>query len=236
MTTQPNFLNLATLLGIPAAALDEALHQFDNDLWVCVPAVVNSFNAATQLAEVQLTIQEDVFQNLGIVPVSVAPLQQVQVGMFRAGGFSITFPVKPGDEGVVIFNDLCINAWKKSGGTQNRQEERRRHDLSDGIFYPMAWSQARLLSGYSTASLQIRTDDGSTLITLGEGNIIITPDSGTTSLTVVAGMITIKAASIVFDGTVTLPEGTILGDMPFSSHTHDGVTSGTGVSGPPIDL
>jgi Phage protein Gp138 N-terminal domain len=257
MSAQPNFVNLATLLGIPQAALDELFYQFDADLRVCVPAIVNSFDATTQLAEVQIAIQENVFLNLGITPVSIKPLQMVQVGMFRAGGFSITFPVEAGDEGVVIFNDLCINAWKKSGGTQNNQEERRRHDLSDGIFYPMAWSQARKLSGYSTSALQIQSDDGTTSISVSEGSIVLTPDGGTTELSIVPGVITAKTASFVvnapvtFDQPVTFNEAVtmdstldvtndvtaadfISGTIGLTTHQHGGVQNGSGVTGGPF--
>lgn len=217
---QPHFVNLQTLLGIPQAALDELFYQFDCDLRVCCPAVVQNFNPSTQLATVQLAIQENVFLNLGITQVSIKPLQMVQVGALRAGGFVITFPVQAGDEGLVIFGDMCINAWKASGGTQNNQEERRRHDLSDGMFFPMLWSQPRVLDNYSSTDLQIRSDDGTKVIGISPTGIYMTPDSGTTEVSLQAGAIALTATSVKING------------KEFSLHTHSGVTTGGGTSGP----
>lgn len=252
---QPNFLNLSTLLGIEQAAWDEMLWQLRCALRVCLPAVVVSFDAVNQLVTVQPAIQEAIKLNLIPTPTSLPQLPQLQVGMFRGGGFAITLPLQAGDEGWVIFNDFCINAWKKSGGTQNNQEERRRHDLSDGWFLPAGWSKPRNLSAYSTTGLQIRSDDGTTSVTVSDGSIVATPDSGTTEITLVPGVATLKAASIVFNGPVTFDDAVIFdndvtvdgtitatgdvnapdfnagGGVSLTTHIHGGVQNGSGVTG-----
>jgi hypothetical protein len=88
-------------------------------------------------------------------------------------------PVKNGDECLVIFADMCIDAWWSNGGIQN-QIERRRHDLSDAICIPGIWSQKKKISGYSTTSAQLRTEDGSQKIDISPSNITI---SGNVDLT-----------------------------------------------------
>ena len=74
---------------------------------------------------------------------------------------------------MLIFCDMCIDAWWQSGGIQN-QLEVRRHDLTDCGFFPGIYNQQRLLSAYSTASLQIRSDDGQTVIDVSESGVTIT--------------------------------------------------------------
>ena len=50
----------------------------------------------------------------------------------QVGGYVISFPIKKGDECLVIFSDLSIDNWWLKGNVQNPVEIRR-HDLSDGI-------------------------------------------------------------------------------------------------------
>jgi hypothetical protein len=65
---------------------------------------------------------------------------------------------------------MCIDAWFSNGGVQN-QIEKRRHDLSDAICIPGIWSQQRLISNYSTSSMQLRTEDGSNMIDVSPSGI-----------------------------------------------------------------
>ena len=101
----------------------------------------------------------------------------------RGGGYSITLPLKKGDEGMVIFCDACIDNWWVNGQTNSpvaantgassgsqRQNEVRRHYVHDCGFYPGLWSQKNLLTGYSADSLQIRSDDGTTVIDVSQAD------------------------------------------------------------------
>ncbi len=127
------------------------------------PGIVQSFNSAKQTATVQIAIRERINLN-GVITWETLPLLvDVPVAMFRAGGYCITFPVNAGDEGLVIFADACIDAWYQSGGVQN-QMDKRRHDLSDGFFLPLTWSQPRVISGYSTDSVQVRNENGNAYV------------------------------------------------------------------------
>ena len=139
------------------------LDDFAADMRVMIPGIVKSFDVAKQTATVQISIRERVNLN-GVLSWETLPLLvDVNVGMFRAGGYVITFPVNEGDEGLVFFADACIDAWWQSGGIQN-QMDKRRHDLSDGFFIPLTWSQPRAISGYSNDSVQIRNEAGSAYV------------------------------------------------------------------------
>ncbi|MFW8450019.1 Gp138 family membrane-puncturing spike protein, partial [Klebsiella pneumoniae] len=66
------------------------------------------------------------------VSVNLPLLVDVPVVFPRGGGCTLTFPVKPGDECLVIFADRCIDFWWQSGGIQEPVDERM-HDLSDAF-------------------------------------------------------------------------------------------------------
>lgn len=202
-----SFVNLAQALGVGGAELDEMFWQRACELRVAVPAVVVSFSAAAQTVTVQPAVQENLLQDGVPVPTSLPQLANVVVALPRAGGFALTFPIAPGDECLVVFADMCIDAWWQSGGTGNNQLERRRHDLTDGIAIFGIWSQQRLLPGYSASKVQLRSDDGVTRVELGAASISMTPDNGVTKLVVTPGLVAITSAGgLTVNGTpVTVP-------------------------------
>jgi hypothetical protein len=244
--------------------LDEMFWQKMCELRVAVPAVVVSFSATTQNVVVQPAVQENILRNGVPTPEDLPQLSNVPLGILRLGGFCITFPVNVGDEGLVVFADMSIDSWWQSGGTANNQVERRRHDLTDGLFFPMFQSQPRSLTNYSTSALQVKSDDGTTVITVSEGQIILTPDSGTTQIVLTPGSATvtpdsgttqivltpgaahINATAITLNGDVTVTgqltvDDTIVGHddatisgIGYLGHEHSGVTTGGGTSGPPV--
>lgn len=147
------------------------LDSFSSHMRVSIPGIIQSFDPVTQTVTVQPAIRErvrgaDLSQNW----VSLPLLLDVPVVMPRAGGFVLTLPIQTGDECMVIFSDMCIDAWFTSSGVQN-QMEKRRLDLSDGICIPGLWSQPNKLSNYSTSAAQLRSVDGSTYISLTNGEI-----------------------------------------------------------------
>jgi len=161
---------------IPANDEEVFRTMFDansNALRVAVPGIIQSFDASTQTATVQPAIRERVFNGGGDPEwVNLPLLLDVPVVIPRAGGFALTLPVQKGDECLVIFADMCMDAWFSNGGIQN-QIEKRRHDLSDGIAIVGLWSQPRKIANYSMAAAQLRTDDGSAYISLSNNKINI---------------------------------------------------------------
>ena len=142
-----------------------------NDIRVAIPGIVQSFNATEQTVTVQPAIRERVVDPSGNMQHAKLPLLlDVPVIFPRAGGFVLTMPVNPGDECLVIFGDMCIDAWWSNGGIQN-PIEKRRHDLSDGFAILGPWSQQRTVSNYSTTAAQLRTEDGGTCISISPGEI-----------------------------------------------------------------
>lgn len=109
---------------------------------VCMPGIVQAWDAAAQTVTVQLAIRERM-SNGGVEQETQIPLLvDVPVVMPRAGGYGLYFAPSKGDECLVVFGDMCIDSWWQSGGVQS-QAESRRHDLSDGFAIMGCWSQAR---------------------------------------------------------------------------------------------
>ena len=161
----------------------------ENNLRVACPGIVRSFDATEQTVTVQIAIREKRLMADGTEQwVEIPQLVDVPIVFPRAGGYAVTFPVKEGDECLVIFGDMCIDAWWQSGGVQN-QIDCRRHDLSDGFAVFAPWSQPRVLSNYSTDSVQLRNEDGSAYVEISGSTVNI--KGGTVNID--GGMVNINA-------------------------------------------
>lgn len=150
-----------------------------NNLRVCIPGIIQSFDATTQTVTVQPTIKEQITNpDLSYSWVSLPLLLDVPIVFPRAGGFSLTLPVSVGDECLVVFGDMCIDGWYIAGGTQNTQLDKRRHDLSDGFALVGVWSQPRVLPNYDTSAAQLRTDNGLVSVTVSKAGISLVAPAG----------------------------------------------------------
>ncbi len=162
-------------VGERSNSQDELLRRFGDSIAagirVAIPGIIASFDPIEQVAQVQPAIRERVRDGQGNLSwVNLPLIVDVPVVFPRAGGFVLTMPVQPGDECLLVFGDMCMDAWWASGNVQN-QAETRRHDLSDAFAIVGTWSQPRRLSGYSSDAAQLRTEDGSTYIELKTGSI-----------------------------------------------------------------
>lgn len=146
-------------------------------LRVSLPAIVTSFDKEKQTISCIPAIRELVNINGKAEFKTLPELKDVPINIPRAGGWSITLPIKEGDECQVIFQDLCIDGWWFRGGIQN-WNDLRRHDLSDAIAIFSPYSQPNVLSSYNTEGLEIRSDDGKTKLTLTSEGITIDAPEG----------------------------------------------------------
>lgn len=161
------------------------LDQFGADLRVACPGIVESFDATAQTATVNVALREKINIDGNLEWTDIPTLVDVPVLFPRAGGYALTFPVQPGDECLVVFCDMCIDAHWQSGGVQN-QIDKRRHDLSDGVAYLTGISQPHRLTNVSTDTLQMRNDAGTAYIEIDGNNINI----------VASGDVTFKGANV----------------------------------------
>ncbi|MGX9313704.1 Gp138 family membrane-puncturing spike protein [Pantoea ananatis] len=191
-------------------------------LRVSLPGIVQSFDPATCTCTIQPAIAGQGVDEKGQIQSAPLPLlTDVPVIFPRGGGCTITFPVKAGDECLVVFSDRCIDFWWQNGGVQEPVDPRQ-HDLSDAFAFVGPQSQAQKISGISTTSVQVRTDDGSSFIELMQGgNVNIT-----TPLLTVNG-------NVQVNGTVNSTGDQVAKGISQTGHVHSGVQSGSSQTGGP---
>jgi len=207
---------------------------------VAMPAVIYSFDAIKQTCVARPALQDITRLSGNEITFDLPDLLDVPVQCVRGGGFSVTVPLQQGDEGFVIFQDMCIDAWWQSGlpssVAQGLMDRYRRHDLSDAVFVPGIWSQPNVLSDYSTESLQIRSDNGTVIIDVSDDGVQITAPtvsvqctgtavvsaekvqvSATSMATVNANQITLESDTTI---AMTAPSGLTLNGDSYGLHTH----------------
>ncbi|HHM1024645.1 TPA: Gp138 family membrane-puncturing spike protein [Klebsiella pneumoniae] len=186
---------------------------------VSIPGIIQSFDPDAVTAVVQPAIKGAEQDESGAeVSVNLPLLVDVPVVFPRGGGCTLTFPVKEGDECLVIFADRCIDFWWQSGGVQEPVDGRM-HDLSDAFAIVGPQSQAKKISGVSTSAVELRSDDGSAKLSLN-------PASGAINGTAPGGF-NLNGLQILPDGRLQLVDGSIV-----DGHTHGGVESGGSSTAP----
>ena len=148
-------------------------------------------------------------------------IQDIPVVFPRGGGCTLTFPVKAGDECLVIFSDRCIDFWWQNGETQNTSRTRS-HSFSDAFVIPGPQSQAQKISGISTSAAQLRTDDGAAFVEVAAGGAI----------TITSSQITLNGP-VQVNGTITSTGDQTANGISQVNHTHGGVQSGGSNTGKP---
>jgi hypothetical protein len=177
-------------------ALRLALEGHQAQVWTALPAIIESFDANAVTCVAQPAIKAEVRAADGSTRLVALPLLiDCPVVFPRGGGCTLTFPIAKGDECLVVFSSRCIDAWWTAGGVQ-AQAELRMHDLSDGFCLPGPFSQATKISGISTNSVQLRSNDASTYIDLN-------PTSQKVKI-VAPGGFEVDAPTNLFTGAVTI--------------------------------
>lgn len=218
----------------PEEAMRAAMDGSRATMWTALPGIVVSFDPVAVTASIQPAIKGVVQGQDGkFSGVNLPVLPDVPVVFPHGGGCTLTFPIKPGDEVLVVFSARCIDAWWQSGGIQYPMEPRM-HDLSDGFAIPGPMSQAKKIGGISTTAVQLRSDDGAAYVSINPAtHQILTVTSGHADI--VAASASISAPNIVLDGDVTVVGSlsiggalTNAGKNVGASHTHGGVSTGVG--------
>ena len=138
----------------------------------------------------------------------------------------MTFPIKSGDECLVVFACRAIDVWWQSGGVQPPAETRM-HDLSDGFVIPGPWSQAQRISGVSTSRMEIRSDDHQALISIHPQSHDVTVETTGNLTGTIGGATTLKCPTLKIE----CPSTTITGDVRIEKNlTVSGDASASGIS------
>ncbi len=162
----------------------KVMESFGRNLWCCLPGLIEKVDFQKMTCEVQPSIRMVQFDTKGGRKFVDLPLLVDVPLVYPQGGFGLlTFPVKKGDECLVVFSDRCIDAWWQNGGVQG-QIEFRQHDLSDGFAIVGVRSQPRVLTPPpDPENVQLRSEDGKTHVSMKpDGTVAMINEKGTINL------------------------------------------------------
>ena len=224
-------------IGDPLESLRQALEGRQAMIWTALPGIITAYSPQAMTVSVQPAIAGSVEEGPGQRRSAAVPvLVDVPVCFPCGGGYSLTFPIQPGDECIVVFAARCLDGWWQSGGVQP-QAERRMHDLSDGMAIVGLRSQPRVLAPLpDTSAVQLRADDGSQFVSIDPAGTVAV--QATTAMTLTAPQIHI-AGDIALTGTLTTTQDVIASQdviaqgISLRSHVHGGVIPGGGTTGGP---
>lgn len=117
------------------ASTDDQISGKLLDVHTSMPAIVISYNADERTVTAQPAIQRVFSEGEGLEgATNLPPCVDVPVIFPMGGGYELTFPIKAGDECLLIFSERCIDNWFGTG-EPSEPADFRQHDLSDAIAY-----------------------------------------------------------------------------------------------------
>jgi hypothetical protein len=158
---------------IDAAAAGEDLpdvlrkhgRNLELELRVHMPATIVSFNAATQTATVLagFLMVEDQGVEIPDQPIQISNVR-VEFPRSAAGTCFDTWPIVPGDTGILSFHDRALDEWYRKGGAVDPIDARA-HSLADATWRPCLAPDATALSAVDATA---RVIEHATLIKIGK--------------------------------------------------------------------
>jgi Phage protein Gp138 N-terminal domain len=228
-----------------ATAIDGALRHART----AMPGIIDSFDAEKQTVSVKPAIKAIHAPDDGTDPEWKEMPLIVDVPIYFPGTaeFALTFPIKQGDECLLVICDRSIDLWHEKGDVQEF-DDMRHHHTSDAIAFVGLRSKPNVLSDYDEDNVQLRTADGDVAITIDKDGVITLAAGDSTVVTIddQNALITAKATTIKLDGDVHIT-GALTGDKGATfhddvtasgstvhQHKHSGVTAGGAQTGPPV--
>ena len=215
----------ASLESVLATAIATQLKEVHTML----PGQIINFDPIEQLADIQPQLKRNVDGALKNLPV----LSKVPIRFFKSGDFTITMPLKEGDEVAIYFIERSIDNWLEQGGIQSPNDTRR-FDLSDAYAVPVLYSQKQKITDFDPDNMVIKSTNGNAKITLKTDGTILMETTGNTEITsaetIINNNLTVNG-DIDATGKITAPtiEGSsslLASGAEVVDHVHGGVTTG----------
>lgn len=135
--------------------LEKEIDIFKERVNVSIPAVIQEFDPEEQVARVKPTIYE--MYKDGVTK-SMPDIFYVPVIFPSSGGGSLTFPVKKGDEVMLVFSQRAFDQWWVSSKVPSKPTVQRYHDYNDAVAIIGLKSRQNSLKA-STENVELRFDD-----------------------------------------------------------------------------
>lgn len=190
-----------------------------------LPARVLSYDRATNTATVQPNIALLTTSGAKVARAQVAKVPVLALG---GGGFTVNFPLQPGDHGWIESSDRDISLFLQGMEADVQPNTLRMHSFEDGRFIPDVFG-AFDFSSVADDAMTIQNQDGTVRVEISPNKILmVAPD-----VQIDTDQLTVNGPS-TFNGNVetfgTLENN---GVNVGSTHTHGGVQTGAGNTGVP---
>lgn len=196
----------------PAETLRRVLDARLMDLHTALPGRVQSYDAATQTADIEPMIKRGVptggeEDEVALETLPVLPSVPI---LFPSGGQCfVTFPLAVGDPVLIVFCERDTSQFRGTGAVSDPGVPTM-HGLSGAVAIPCAFGpRSAAMSGVSTTDLVVGRANGLANLTIKSGTAEVGGNSDAAALAS-----RVKALETAFLG-----------------HTHGGVTVGSGVTG-----
>jgi len=181
-------------------ALDARLAR----VWTALPGIVQAVSADGTTVSVQpavngtMTVNPPGTATITVTHPKLPLLTEVPLHHPAGGGVLLTFPVKTGDECLLVFSSRSIDAWWANGGVQDPLDARS-HDLSDAFAFVGFNSQATVPTAISSTATQLRSTDGTVNLTLDPTVPLISLNAGANAIVVnkATNVVTVSAEQTV---------------------------------------
>lgn len=227
--------------------LRTAFRELMKGVCTSVPGHILTYNPALQRAQVQVGVE--VVAAAGYTD-QLPPIADVPVLFLGGTQFSTIHQINPGDEGLILFSQRCVDGWKQTGGVASNPLARF-HDAHDAFFIPGFRPLPTRISGFANDGIRMQSRDGGQHVWIKSNGEIIA-DNGAAQVQITAGgavniqngagsikllsdgTVNINGAIINTDGTIDAPNVTF-GGISGADHRHTNVQSGSGTSGGPTN-
>lgn len=169
-------------------ALETIMESKIAEACVCMPGIVQEWDAAKQVAKVLPAIRRKVFKDGKPVYEDMPVLHCVPVVIpfSQNAGCLLTVPIRKGDEGILIFADRALDMFQTKGGCQppeccggeNETTEPRAHSLTDAVFVPGIITRPNVVPKWNDKGIELRDKERKNFIHVGEDGIRLTSGGG----------------------------------------------------------
>jgi len=153
--------------------------------------VIESFDPEKQTAVIQPAIKRIVTtesrSTVTYTSENYPLLVNVPIVFPGGGDWFLTFPVKNGDECILLSMERSIGNWKKFGGLQDPDNFKRKLSFKDVVAMVGIQSQASTLKEFNSTEPEIRNRDGTIKMTMGSEGMLLTGNLNVTGNIVVDG-------------------------------------------------
>lgn len=133
-----------------------------------MPAQVISYDSGRNTVEVQPVLKRKREDGESY---SIAPIVEVPVCFYRAGGYAVTVKPQAGDYCVLVFQERSIDLWKRTGGIVDPRKPRK-FSLTDAVAVFGAWPFADALPDVKSG-VDLRNEAGDTSFNLTDSTVTL---------------------------------------------------------------